>query len=95
MIFILGVVKKAFWEVMVIATIILLLYNLISITVSYFSYDVSVVIKLSHESKLTFPAVTVCNMNPLRRSSLGNSIFGAQAPKEGTEKRRKKRAARK
>lgn len=33
----------------------------------YFSYPVSVSIRLEDTSGLLFPAVTICNLNPIRR----------------------------
>lgn len=64
-----------------------LLYNLISITTLFFSYKVDVTIKLLHVNELTFPAITICNMSPVKKSALEAVSFSANAPR-----RRKKRS---
>jgi hypothetical protein len=46
------------------------MYNLYSITNVYFRYPVDVTIRLLHQSELNFPAVTVCNMSPIKKSAL-------------------------
>ena len=38
------------------------------ITALYFEYNVAVSMVIEHNSELPFPAVTLCNMSPLRRS---------------------------
>ena len=53
------------------------------LTRAYISYPVSVDISVQQEKLLDFPAVTVCNMSPVKKSAL-------QA--DTTAKRRKKRA---
>jgi len=64
-----------------------LLYNLVQMTTKYLQYPVSVKLRVDHEPQLTFPAVTVCNLNPVRRSAwLAARHYVAK-------KRRKKRAA--
>ena len=57
---------------MVTISMVMLTFNLYSITELYFSYSVDVIIKLNHETELVFPAVTFCNMNPVKRSALEN-----------------------
>lgn len=39
----------------------------------YFSYPVSVSIRLEDTSGLLFPAVTICNLNPIRRRQICES----------------------
>jgi len=52
------------------------------LTRAYISYPVSVDISVQQEKQLDFPAVTVCNMSPVKKSAL----------QAATSKRRKKRA---
>ena len=40
------------------------------ITWQYFQYNVSVALSIQHNSQVEFPAVTVCNNSPLRKSAL-------------------------
>jgi len=49
------------------------------------SYPVSVDISVHHERQLVFPAVTICNMSPVKKSAL------QAADLKATAKRRKKR----
>jgi len=65
-------------------------YNLYSISDKFFSYPVAVSIAIKHANDLTFPAVTICNMSPLRASAVVND--SALTP-GSTSKRRKKRSS--
>jgi len=62
-----------------------LLYNVVELTKKYVAYPISVKLTVDHKAELTFPTVTICNMSPVKRSSLQNSASAA--------KRRKKRSA--
>jgi len=61
-----------------------LLYNVVELTKKYLSYPISVQFSVDHQQQLTFPTVAICNMSPIKKSSLE----AAQ-----TVKRRKKRSA--
>jgi len=61
-----------------------LLYNVVELTKKYLSYPISVKFSIGHQQQLTFPTVAICNMSPVKKSSLE----AAQ-----TVKRRKKRSA--
>jgi len=61
-----------------------LLYNVVELTKKYLSYPVSVNFNVDHQQQLTFPTIAICNMSPVKKSSLE----AAQAVK-----RRKKRSA--
>ena len=91
-----GPVKKTFWSAMLVATVALLLFNISVISMHFFRYPVTVNIKLLHESELTFPAVTVCNMNPVRKSAWETALVEESGisgtVSTGSGKRRKKRA---
>jgi len=63
-----------------------LMYNVIKLTMKYIDYPVSVKLSVDHQPQLTFPSVTVCNMSPVKRSSL------EAAQKSSPVKRRKKRS---
>jgi len=52
------------------------------LTRAYISYPVSVDISVQQEKQLDFPAVTVCNMSPVKKSAL----------QAANAKRRKKRS---
>jgi len=63
-------------------------YNLYAVTTKFFSYPVSVGIAIQHANDLNFPAVTICNMSPLRANA-----FNESALLSGSSKRRKKRSS--
>jgi len=65
-------------------------YNLYAITDKYFSYPVSVGIAIQHANDLSFPAVTICNMSPLRASAFNESTLEFSS---STKQRRKKRSS--
>jgi len=62
-----------------------LIYNVVGLTQKYLSHQVSVELAVDHQEELTFPSVTVCNMNPVKRSTW-------IAAQNGEIKRRRKRA---
>ncbi|OAF66483.1 hypothetical protein A3Q56_05775 [Intoshia linei] len=63
-----GIIKSVFWSILFIAALCGLGYNLYKLISKYISYDVNVVLKLKYERNLIFPAVTICNNNPVKYS---------------------------
>jgi len=83
-----GIFKVGFWSLMTAAMVAGVCYNLYAITGKFFSYPVSVAIAIQHANDLNFPAVTLCNMSPLRASAINEtSLLPSGA------KRRKKRSS--
>ena len=82
--------KKVYWVVAFCATMMAFLYNVSAISLIFADFPVTVSITLLHETELIFPAVTVCNMSPVRQSSLGTSSTFQEAAEA---KRRKRRSA--
>ena len=66
-----------------------LLYNVVELTILYLNYPISVKLKVDHQHQLTFPSVTVCNMSPVKKSSLAVAQESTSTP----TKRRKKRSS--
>lgn len=62
-----------------------LLYNLTSISIAYFSHPVDVTITLLHQTELVFPAVTICNMSPVRASSLAKMAENKRRRRQAKE----------
>jgi len=62
-----------------------LLYNVVELTKKYFSYPISVQLSVDHKQQLVFPTVAICNMSPVKKSSL-------EAAAAQIAKRRRKRA---
>jgi len=64
-------------------------FSVYALTAAYLSYPVSVGVSVHREQKLVFPAVTICNMSPVKKSVLqAAGLSGASKAK-----RRKKRSA--
>jgi len=82
--------KVAFWSMMTAAMVAGVCYNLYAITDKFFSYPVSVGIAIQHANDLSFPAVTICNMSPLRASAINETML---EPSSGAKRRRKKRSS--
>jgi len=82
-----GLFKIGFWSMMTAAMVAGVCYNLYSISEKFFSYPVAVSIAIKHANDLHFPAVTICNMSPLRASAMNDSSLLPSF------KRRKKRAS--
>ena len=80
-----GVVKSYFWGGILLSTVVGLMYHITSISMLYFSYGISVAIEVQHKTELVFPAVTICNMSPIRASSLA-----ASTPEDQAKKRKKR-----
>ena len=75
-----------------------LLYNTTRLTSLYLTYPVSVSVSVVTESRLQFPAVTVCNVNPVKKSAwnkftfktAGSASASVQGPTEPKRKRKKR-----
>jgi len=84
---IVGAVKKCYWIFALVVMTGGMLFSVHALTKTYLSYPVSVSVSVQREKQLVFPAVTVCNMSPVKKSAL------EAADLSGASKRRKKRAA--
>ena len=83
-----GPVKRIFWGCIVSITVIGLLVNLYAVTYLFANYNVSVNIALQHEKELIFPAVTVCNMSPVRQSAVNDAAADVARRKRRKRKKR-------
>lgn len=69
-----------------------LCYNLQALTSNYLSYPVAVAITIKQQKQVLFPAVTICNMNAVRKSAL--EVLDSETKSEkAVERKRKKRGA--
>ena len=75
-------------------TLVAMVTHLIVISILYFEHPVMVTVSMRHESELIFPAITLCNMSPVKKSLLSSSILAEQIlardGKGGANKRRKR-----
>ena len=63
-----GKFLKLFWLLIYIGLFLLLSVSLNQIVIKYFSYPTLIEIEIVSKPMLEFPAVTVCNENPVRKS---------------------------
>ena len=71
-----------------------LIVNIIQVAENYFAYRVNVVVSLINKRELTFPAVTVCNMNPVKSSAVINSPALNEVLNSKRRRRRKRTSER-
>ena len=64
-------IVKLIWLLIYIGLFITFSFSLYEIVAKYFSYPTSVEIEIVSRPRLEFPAVTVCNENPVRKSLVG------------------------
>ena len=89
-----GVIKRSFWAVIATVMVAGLMYNLVTISQQYFSSPIDVTMQLLHQSELVFPAITLCNMSPVRKSALeaNFALGGLSSGSEEKGARRKRRS---
>ncbi|ESN98358.1 hypothetical protein HELRODRAFT_177242 [Helobdella robusta] len=63
-----GRFKKIFWICFTFAATAVLIFNLYRQIQKYFDYSVSVGISIQHANDIDFPAITLCNINPVKKS---------------------------
>ena len=66
---------KAFWGVLVLCGVIMVCWQIDRLYVEYKSYPIRVTMTYEYNRSLRFPAVTICNMNPLRSSMLDPDLM--------------------
>ncbi|CAH1241014.1 EDIL3 [Branchiostoma lanceolatum] len=69
--------SRIIWTIILVTCVTLFVYQSAILIKSYFEYPVNVDIKVVDNKKLTFPSVTVCNNNRLRKSTLRGSRHGS------------------
>jgi len=84
---IVGAAKKCFWIFALVVMTGGMLNTVYALTKTYLSYPVSVSVSVEREKQIVFPAVTVCNMSPVKKSALDAAHLS------GASKHRKKRVA--
>ncbi|XP_033096490.1 degenerin-like protein unc-105 [Anneissia japonica] len=61
---------KIIWTSLFLAAVSLLLYQSKELVAKYLTYPVDVQLDVEYKTELEFPAVTICNINPIRESLL-------------------------
>lgn len=77
----------------------LLAYNIQDLAKDYMASEVDVKIKIDHEPELKFPAITICNMNPIKEDEVARSndikqvLEATDSLGTTTSKKRRKRSS--
>ncbi|XP_075035627.1 epithelial sodium channel subunit gamma [Mixophyes fleayi] len=71
-----GRLRKWIWIVLTLIAVALIFWQCALLLMSYYSVSVSITVNFQ---KLTFPAVTICNMNPYKYSSIKPYLTGLDA----------------
>ena len=83
-----GCFRKFFWTPAILIFTAALLHTMVELTQTYLAYPISTTITVVNLQQVVFPAITICNMNPIKKSA-----FGMMAGKtSGEAKKRRKRA---
>ena len=59
-------VAKGFWTFLCVVFFGVLIYEISDIMMRYMKHDYNVLVEIKFDRKISFPAVTVCNMNAYR-----------------------------
>ena len=62
--------KRYTWVVLFLGALSIITLQTYYIVSKYFSYPSETIIQLAFEQEMDFPAVTVCNLNPIRKSAI-------------------------
>ncbi|XP_038055441.1 acid-sensing ion channel 1C-like [Patiria miniata] len=62
--------RRLLWFVIVVAMSTWLIYSVTLSVITYFNYPITSAISINYVDNITFPAVTLCNFNQFRRSTL-------------------------
>ncbi|XP_071964501.1 epithelial sodium channel subunit gamma-like [Antedon mediterranea] len=68
-----SLVGKFFWAAVFFTGLCLMLWQVYELFVAYFAYEYIVGIEVRFNRSLPFPAVTICNLNPIKQSILERS----------------------
>ena len=88
--YIAGVVKRTFWGLMTVACMVFLVYHLTTSCILYLAHGTSVTVTIVTRRQLTFPAVTICNLNPVKKSAVSESSALSRLINDDNRKRKKR-----
>lgn len=84
-------IKKAFWTILLLGAIGGSTYQMATIIIEFYTYEVSVSKTFTYQRQATFPAITFCNMNPVKRSAVtSNPRFASLTSQTQTSSRRRR-----
>ena len=82
--------KKGFWGITTAICVTVLVYHLTMSCIQYFRYETDVSVSLVTHRQLTFPAVTICNLNPMKKSAVSESSALSRLISDDNRKRKKR-----
>eukprot|EP00057_Strongylocentrotus_purpuratus_P019652 XP_011674126.1 PREDICTED: uncharacterized protein LOC105443034 [Strongylocentrotus purpuratus] len=65
-----GLVTKLAWSLIFLAGIGVMIWQVVTIFQAYYEWNYSVIIEVKFNRTQSFPAITLCNANPMRKSKL-------------------------
>ncbi|KAI1304252.1 Degenerin -like protein [Halotydeus destructor] len=80
------ILRKIFWFIAFVMLSFFALSDIHLLLTEFYSYPITVDVRLRETRKLPFPAITVCNLNTVRYSALCNSTSNISIPIELKEK---------
>lgn len=87
-----GNMKKWYWLVASVAVFGAAIYQVCSIFLQYYEYSVNVSTTFTFQRYAVFPAVTLCNMNPVRQSAISANSPLASLMTSARKKREESRS---
>lgn len=81
-----GIMRKVYWLVAFLGLGFICLSDIHQLLSEFYSYPITVDVRLREERKLPFPLVTVCNLNTVRFSAICNSTLNISIPIELKQK---------
>ncbi|XP_063725435.1 uncharacterized protein LOC134853378 [Symsagittifera roscoffensis] len=69
--------RRVLWIILVLGSFAGFTWQTCSLLVDFFGWPVSVVTQMEDSRTLTFPAISICNMNKIKSSKLGNTRFAS------------------
>ncbi|XP_041354877.1 amiloride-sensitive sodium channel subunit gamma-like [Gigantopelta aegis] len=70
-----GISRKLAWLLIVLTGFGVAVYHVTLVILQYQKWPVSTLVTIEYNKELLFPAVTICNINPLRRSALSSEYL--------------------
>lgn len=81
-----GIMRKIYWLIAFLGLGFICLSDIHQLLSEFYSYPITVDVRLREERKLPFPLVTVCNLNTVRFSAICNSTLNISIPIELKQK---------
>ncbi|CAH1773414.1 unnamed protein product [Owenia fusiformis] len=70
-----GFFKITCWVLLTLAAIAVMILHMTTLFIDFYSYETTMSISVQNKRSLPFPAVTICNVNPIRASRLSQSTI--------------------